>query len=63
MSMIETINDVNNSWNPTRRTKIEKNNKKLFPFTTKKIDKGKIIIDVKILFWKLVIFFQSFSLY
>jgi len=51
-----------NSCIPAKRTKIKKNNKKCPPLTIKKIDKGKIINEVKILFSKLVIFYQNFFL-
>ena len=50
----------NNSYIAVKRIKNKKNTKKYPPFITKKIDKGKIISEVKILFCKLVIFFQSF---
>ena len=50
------LNSENNSYIPAKRTKIKKNVKKYPPFTTKKIDKGNIINDVKILFCKFPFF-------
>ena len=50
----------NNSWIPVSRTKIKKNIKKYPPLKIRKIDIGRIISDVKILFCKLFIFYQSF---
>ena len=40
----------------------KKDNNKYPPWRTKKIDRGKIAIDVKILFCKLLIFYQNFFL-
>ena len=54
------LNTENSSYIPAKKIKIKKNAKKYPPLITKKIDKGKIKIDVKILFSKLVIFFQNF---
>ena len=41
----------------------KKDNKKCPPWIIKKMNNGKVIIEVKILFCKLFIFFQSFFLY
>ena len=54
------LNPVRSSYIPANKIKIRKNAKKYPPFTIKKIDKGRIIIDVKTLFCKFVIFFQNF---
>ena len=43
-----------------KKTNSKKDNNKYPPSKTKKIDKGKTIKDVKILFCKFVIFFQNF---
>ena len=44
------LNIENNSYIPAKRIKIKKNAKKYPPLTTKNIDKGKAISEVKILF-------------
>ena len=54
------LNTENNSYNPANKIKIKKNVNKYPPLTTKNIDKGKAINEVKILLFKLVISFQSF---
>ena len=56
------LNTENNSLIPAKRTSIKKNVKKYPPSKIKKIDKGKTIADVKILFCKFVIFYQNFFL-
>ena len=49
------LNTENNSCIPANKIKIKKNAKKYPPLTTKNIDKGKAINEVKILLFKLVI--------
>ena len=56
------LNTENNSYIPANKIRIKKNVNKYPPLTTKKIDKGKIIIDVNILFCKLFIHFRNFFL-
>ena len=57
------LNTENNSYIPTNKIKIKKNVNKYPPLTTKKIDRGKVINEVKILFSKLFIYFRNFFLY
>ena len=57
------LNTENNSCTPANKIKIKKNVNKYPPLTTKKIDKGKAINEVKILFCKLFIHFRNFFLY
>ena len=59
------LNTENNSCIPANKIKIKKNVNKYPPLTTKNIDKGKAINEVKILFFNsfVIKFFQSFFLY
>ena len=56
------LNKLSNSRNPANKIKIKKKTNKYTPLKIKKIDKGKIITDVKIRFCKLFIYSQNFFL-
>ena len=56
------LNTLNNSFKPTSKIKTRKKANKYPPLKIKKIDKGKIITEVKIRFCRLFIYSQNFFL-